>query len=154
MQTFANFMNGRCPQTIITDLDPGLGDALRRELPSTKHVISLWNILPKVSCWFTIPLGPRFAEFKSEFEALYHLEGVEDFEFQWNQMVSQFGLNEDKHIALLYSLRASWVLCYTRGCFLAQMTTASYSKAVDSFLKGVFTSQTCLRSFFEQVCLV
>ncbi|CAK9182267.1 unnamed protein product [Ilex paraguariensis] len=151
LQAFLHFMKGRCPQTIISDLDPGLIDAIRRELPNTKHVVSLWSILPKMPCWFSLPLGPRFAEFKSEFEALYHLENREDFEFRWNQMVSQFGLNSDKHIALVFSLRTSWALSYIRGCFLAHMSTTSYSKSVDAFLKGAFKAQACLRSFFEQV---
>lgn len=144
-------MKGRCPQTIITDLDPGLRDAIRRELPSTRHVISVYNILPKLSGWFSLSLGPQFAEFKSEFDALCHVENTEDFELRWSQMVSMFGLGSDKHIALLYAIRTSWASSYTRGYFLAQMTTTTYSKSVDAFLKGIFTAQTCLRSFFEQV---
>ncbi|XVF28050.1 hypothetical protein REPUB_Repub14bG0162100 [Reevesia pubescens] len=48
-QTLILFMKGRCPQKIFTDLDPGLRDAIRSELPSSKHVTSIWNILPKVS---------------------------------------------------------------------------------------------------------
>ncbi|KAJ8437592.1 hypothetical protein Cgig2_005343 [Carnegiea gigantea] len=39
LQTFLTFMNGKYPQTIITDLDPGLEDAIRVELSSTKHGI-------------------------------------------------------------------------------------------------------------------
>lgn len=144
-------MRGRCPQTILTDLDPGLRDAILSELPGTKHVISIWNILPKISSWFSVSLGSRYAEFKSEFDVLYRVESTEDFELQWNQMISVFGLTTDKHIALLYSFRASWALPYVRGYFLACMATTTYSKSVDAFLKGVFSAQTCLRSFFEQV---
>ncbi|KAM1540787.1 hypothetical protein ACFX10_005420 [Malus domestica] len=151
LQTFVRFMRGRFPQTILTDLDPGLRDAIRSELPGTKHVISLWNILPKVSSWFSVSLGPRYVEFKSEFDVLYRLESTEDFELQWNQMISVFGLTTDKHIAVLYSVRDSWAQSYIRGYFLACMATATYSKSVDAFLKGVFSAQTCLRSFFEQV---
>ncbi|OMO76974.1 hypothetical protein CCACVL1_15267 [Corchorus capsularis] len=151
LQTFIRFMKGRCPQTILTDLDPGLRDAIRSELLNTKHVTPIWHILPKVSSWFPLQLGSQYAEFKSEFDALYHLESTEDFELRWNQMVSIFGLGSDKHIALLYSLRTSWVLSYVRGFFLARMATTSYSKSVDAFLKGIFSAQTCLRRFFEQV---
>ncbi|XP_034210676.1 putative protein FAR1-RELATED SEQUENCE 10 isoform X2 [Prunus dulcis] len=154
LQTFVRFMRGRCPQTILTDLDPGLRDAIRSELPGTKHVISIWNILPKVSSWFSVSLGSRCAEFKSEFDVLYRVESTEDFELQWNQMISMFGLTTDKHIALLYSFRASWALSYMKGYFLACMATTTYSKSVDAFLKGVFSAQTCLRSFFEQHELV
>lgn len=147
-------MRGRCPQTILTDLDPGLRDAIRSELLGTKHVTSLWNILSKLPSWFSLPLGSRYAEFKSEFDELYRVDNVDEFELRWNQMVSVFGLGSDKHIALLFSLRASWALSYMRGYFLAQMASQAYSKSVDAFLKGAFSAQTCLRSFFEQVrCL-
>nr|POE71783.1 putative protein far1-related sequence 10 [Quercus suber] len=151
LQTFVRFMRGRCPQTILTDLDPGLIDAIRSELPNTKHVTSIWNIISKLPSWFSILLGSRYAEFKSEFDVLYHVDTVDEFDLRWNQMLSMFGLGSDKHIALLFSFRASWALSYMRGYFLARMATTAYSKSVDSFLKGVFSAQTCLRSFFEQV---
>lgn len=146
-------MKGRCPTTILTDLDPVLRDSIRNKLPSTKHVISIWSILPKLSSWFSIPLGSQYAEFRSEFEALYRVESAEDFELQWNQLVSVFGLGSDRHIILLFSIRTSWALSYVRGYFLARMATPAYSKSIDAFLKGIFTPHTCLRSFFEQVAM-
>lgn len=151
IQTFVRLMSGRCPQTILTDLDPGLRDAIRSEFPGTKHVIPLWNILYKVPSWFSLPLGSRYAEFKSGFDALFHIENTEEFELQWSQMISVFGLGSDKHIDLLYSVRASWAQSYVRGYFLARMATIHYLKSIDAFLKGIFTAQTCLRGFFEQV---
>lgn len=151
MQAFGRFVKGRYPQTIVTDIDLGLRDAIRSELPNTKHVISIWNILSKVSSWFSLLLGPRYSELKSELEVLFHIESAEEFEYQWSQTVSRFGLKSDKHIALIFSLRMCWALSYVRGCFLAQMASLSFSKSVDAFLKGVFNAQTCLRSFFEQV---
>ncbi|XP_019191008.1 PREDICTED: putative protein FAR1-RELATED SEQUENCE 10 [Ipomoea nil] len=153
LQAFLRFMKGRPPRTIITDIDPGIRDAIQSELPSTKHIISIWNILPKISNWFSLPLGSRYAEFKSEFEVLYHLESVEDFECHWNEMTSRFGLNSDKHIALLFLLRVCWASAYTRGCFVAQMNSMSYAKYINAFLKEVFGKHTCLRSFFDQVAI-
>lgn len=151
LQTFVRFMKGRCPQTILTDLDPGLRDAIATELPSTKHVTSIGTILPKVSSWFSLQLGSQYAEFRSEFDALYRVETTDDFELRWNELISMFGLSSDKHIVLLYSARTSWALSYMRGYFLARMATTAYLKSVDAFLKGLLSAQTCLRSFFEQV---
>ncbi|WCJ19454.1 FAR1-related sequence 10 [Euphorbia peplus] len=151
MQAFVRLMKGKFPQTILTDLDMGLKDAISSELPSTKHVLSKWNILSKVYSWFSFLLGNRYGEFKSKFDELYRIENAEDFELQWNQMVSLFGLGSDKHIALLNSLRGSWALSYIRGYFLARMATSAYSKSVDAFVKGVCCAQSCLRNFFEQV---
>jgi hypothetical protein len=145
-------MRGRCPQTILSDLDPGLRDAVRSEFPGTKHVIPVWNIINKVSSWFSLHLGSRYGEFKSEFNALFNIENTEEFELQWSQMISVFELDSDKHIDLLYSVRASWAQPYVRGYFLARMATTAYSKSIDAFLKEIFTRHTCLRSFFEQVC--
>lgn len=144
-------MRGRYPQTIISDLDTGLRDAILSELPTTKHVIPIWNIFSKVPSWYSLSLGSRYMEFKSALDALYRLESTEEFELQWNQMVSVFGLSTDKHISLLYSFRTSWALPYIRGHFIARMATAPYSKSVEVFLKGVCSSQSYLRSFFEQV---
>ncbi|XP_059661249.1 putative protein FAR1-RELATED SEQUENCE 10 [Cornus florida] len=154
LQSFVRFMGGRQPETIITDIDSGLRDAIAIELPNTKHVICIWQILSKVSSWFSLPLGPRYDEFKSEFDILCHLENIEDFEHQWNHLVAQYGLGSDKHIALLFSYRASWPFSYIRGFFLARAMTAEYSKTVDTFLKNILSGQTCLQFFFEQVCIV
>ncbi|ESW19620.1 hypothetical protein PHAVU_006G140500 [Phaseolus vulgaris] len=151
LQTFVRFMRGRCPQTILTDLDPGLKDAILSEFPGTKHVVPQWNILHKVPCWFSPTLGSRYAEFKSEFDALFHIENTEEFELQWSQMISVFGLGSDKHADLLYTVRESWAQAYVRGYFLARMATMAYSKSIDAFLKRIFSAHTCLRSFFEQV---
>lgn len=151
LQAFVHLMKGKCPQTILTDLELGLKDAVRSELPSTRHAISIWNIQPKISSWFFLSLGARYPEFKSMFDDLYHAENADDFEHRWSQMVSMFGFGSDKHIALLYSLRASWASSYMRGYFLARMATSAYLKSVESFLKAICCAQTCLRSFFEQV---
>ncbi|KAK4765666.1 hypothetical protein SAY86_026756 [Trapa natans] len=151
IQTFVCFMKGRYPQTIVTDLDLGLKDAIRSELPSTKHVISVSSILPRLSNWFSVPLESQFEEFRSYFDSLICMETSEDFDFRWNQMVSRFNLDSDKHITLLHSLRTYWAPSYTRCCFVAQITTLTFLKSVDAFLKGVFSEHTCLRSFFDQV---
>ena len=83
---------------------------------------------------------------------LCHLEGIEEFEHQWNHLVARFGLASDKHIALLFSYRTSWPLSYIRGYFLARSMTAEFSKSLDAFLRRILSGQTCLQLFFEQVC--
>lgn len=145
------FMRGRHPQTILTDIDSGLRDAIASELPNSKHVICIWHILSKISSWFSLPLGSQYANFKAEFDMLSHLENVEDFEQQWNILVARFGLVSDKHVALLYSYRASWAFSFIRSYFLARTLTAEFSSSLESFLKRILNGQTCLHVFFEQV---
>lgn len=144
-------MRGRRPQTVITDMESGLRDAISSELPNTKHVIGACHIQSKVYSWFSTLLGLQYEDFKSEFDELCHLESIEDFGHRWNHLVARFGLGSDKHIGLLHSYRASWPCSYTRGYFLARMLTEEYSKSLDAFLKQILSAQTCLQVFFEQV---
>lgn len=144
-------MSGRPPQTIVTDLDSGLKDALAIEMPNTKHIISIWQVLQKLSSWFSLLLGLKYTEFKSEFDILCNLENVEDFEHQWNHLVARFGLGSEKHMALLFSCRTSWPVCYSQNFFLAHTLTSEYLKSVETFFKSILDTQSCLQSFFEQV---
>nr|CAD1822152.1 unnamed protein product [Ananas comosus var. bracteatus] len=47
-QAFLRLMDGKLPQTILTDFDLGLKDALTNELPSAKHAFSIWHIMSKL----------------------------------------------------------------------------------------------------------
>ncbi|XP_055959838.1 putative protein FAR1-RELATED SEQUENCE 10 [Mercurialis annua] len=151
LQCFVRFMQGRQPQTIMTDIDSGLRDAITREMPNTKHIICIWHILSKLSSWFSSALGSQFEEFKAEFNILCHLETVEDFEQQWNLLVARFGLTSDKHMALVFSYRGSWSIAYIRNYFVARTMTTEFSHSLDIFLKRILNGQTCLQVFFEQV---
>ncbi|KAJ6674552.1 PROTEIN FAR1-RELATED SEQUENCE 10-RELATED [Salix viminalis] len=123
LQTFVRFIRGRHPQTIVTDMELALRDAIARELPNTKHVVCIWHILSKLSSWLSFPLGSRF------------------------ELVS------DKHMALLFSYRGFWSISYIRGSFLARTMTPEFSQSLHAFLKRILSGQTCLQVFFEQVGL-
>ena len=147
-------MQGRHPQTIVTDLDPGLRDAIASELPNTKHVISLWYVMSKLSSWFSLSLGLKYSEFKSDFEMVSYVDSIEGFEHYWNLLIARFGLGSDKHISLLSSYRTSWAFSYIRDLFVARITTAEYMRSLETFLKSFLNEQTCLQVFFEQVHLL
>ncbi|KAI5565779.1 hypothetical protein BDE02_14G143000 [Populus trichocarpa] len=153
LQTFVRFIKGRHPQTIITDMELALRDAIARELPNTKHVVCIWHILSKLSSWLSFPLGSRFEDFKAEFDLLCHEENVEDFEHQWNLLVARFELVTDKHMALLFSYRGFWSISYIRGSFLARTMAPEFSQSLHTFLKRILGGQTCLQASFEQIGL-
>lgn len=122
------------------------------ELPNTKHAFCIWHIVAKLSSWFSLPLGSRYNDFKSEFHRLYNLEFVDDFEHQWNLMVAQFGLSMDRHINLLYCHRQFWALAYLKDFFFAGMTTTGRSESINSYVKRFLDVKTSLTDFLNQVC--
>ncbi|KAL9241199.1 hypothetical protein vseg_015335 [Gypsophila vaccaria] len=152
LQTFVRFMQGRRPQTVVTDLNLLLKDAIADVFPNTKHVVSLQYIMSKLSSWFSLPLGPQYPVFRSEFEILCYLEIMKDFETQWNNLVARFGLGSDKHISLVMSSRESWAFSYIRERFVARIMTPEYMQSLDTCLYDILKEETCLQAFFEQVC--
>ncbi|KAF9690306.1 hypothetical protein SADUNF_Sadunf01G0181800 [Salix dunnii] len=153
LKTFLGFMNGKAPQTILTDQNLCLKDAIAKEMPSTKHALCIWMIVAKFPSWFNAVLGERYNEWKAEFYRLYNLESIEDFELGWRDMVNIFGLLTSRHVANLYALRNLWALPYLRSHFFAGMTAAGLSKSINAFIQRFLSAQTRLAHFVEQVAV-
>lgn len=151
VQAFLAFMDGKAPQTILTDQNMCLKEAIAMEMPVTKHALCIWMIVVKFPSWFNAVLGERYNEWKAEFYRLYNLESIEDFEMGWRDMVNSFGLHTNRHIANLFALRMQWALPYLRSNFFAGMTTTGHSKAINAFIQRFLGAQTRLAHFVEQV---
>ncbi|XP_034702012.1 protein FAR1-RELATED SEQUENCE 11 [Vitis riparia] len=153
LKAFLGFMNGKAPQTILTDQNMCLKDAIAMEMPTTKHALCIWLIVAKFPSWFNAVLGERYNEWKAEFYRLYNLESVEDFELGWRDMVNLFGLHTNRHVANLFALRSLWALPYLRTHFFAGMTTTGQSKSINAFIQRFLSAQTRLAHFVEQVAV-
>ncbi|KAF2320236.1 hypothetical protein GH714_026260 [Hevea brasiliensis] len=147
------FMNGKAPQTILTDQNMCLKEATAMEMPTTKHALCIWMIVAKFPSWFNAVLGERYNDWKAEFHRLYNLESIEDFELGWRDMVNSFGLHNNRHITNLYALRTLWALPYLRSHFFAGMTAAGHSKSINAFIQRFLSAQTRLAHFVEQVAV-
>ena len=150
-QAFLGFMNAKAPQTILTDQNMCLKEAIELEMPSAKHALCIWLIVAKFPSWFNAVLGERYNEWKAEFYHLYNLESTEDFELGWRDMVNSFGLHSNRHIASLFALRSLWALPYLGSHFFAGMTTTVHSKSINAFIQRFLSAQTRLAHFVEQV---
>ncbi|KAL8527637.1 hypothetical protein ACS0TY_005477 [Phlomoides rotata] len=153
LKAFSGFMNGKAPQTILTDQNMCLKEAIGMEMPTTKHALCIWLIVAKFPSWFNAVLGERYTDWKVEFYRLYNLETIEDFELGWRDMVNSFGLHTNRHIASLYALRTLWALPYLRSHFFAGMTTPGQSKSINAFIQRFLSAQTRLAHFVEQVAV-
>nr|GMD89957.1 protein FAR1-RELATED SEQUENCE 11 isoform X1 [Ipomoea batatas] len=153
LKAFLGFMNGKAPQTVLTDQNMCLKEAIAVEMPATKHALCIWLIVAKFPSWFNAVLGERYNEWKAEFYRLYNLESIDDFELGWRDMVNLFGLHNNRHIATLFSLRSLWALPYLRSHFFAGMVTAGHSKSINAFIQRFLSAQTRLAHFVEQVAV-
>ncbi|CAL9055427.1 unnamed protein product [Musa banksii] len=150
LQAFLHLMDGKYPQTMLTDFHIGLKDAVMTEFPHTKHAFSLWHIMSKLPSWFSVLLDAQYEKFKAEFCRVRDLETREEFEHEWDQMVTEYGLNSDRHISLLFVHRSYWAVPYLRSWFFGGLL-ATGDLSVKSFFRGFVNSQTRLKDFVEQV---
>lgn len=151
MQAFLGFMKGKAPQTLLTDHNTWLKEAIAVEMPESKHAFCIWHILSKFSDWFYLLLGSQYDEWKAEFHRLYNLEMVEDFEESWRQMVDKYGLHANKHIISLYSLRTFWALPFLRRYFFAGLTSTCQTESINVFIQRFLSAQSQPERFLEQV---
>ncbi|XP_048422375.1 protein FAR1-RELATED SEQUENCE 11 [Pyrus x bretschneideri] len=153
LKAFLSFMYGKAPQTILTDQNVFLKEAISMEMPTAKHALCIWMIVAKFPSWFNAVLGERYNEWKSEFYRIYNLESIEDFELGWRDLVNSFGLHSNRHIVNLYGLRSLWALPFLRSHFFAGMTAIGQSKFINAFIQRFLSAQTRLAHFVEQVAV-
>lgn len=153
LKAFLGFVNGRAPQTILTDQNICLKEAIAMEMPTSKHALCIWLIVAKFPSWFNAVLGERYNEWKAEFYRLYNLESIEEFELGWRDMVNSFGMHTNRHVANLFALRSLWALPYLRNHFFAGMTTSGQSKSINAFIQRFLSAQSRLTHFVEQVAV-
>lgn len=151
LKAFLGFMKGKAPQTLLTDHNTWLKEAIAVEMPESKHAFCIWHILSKFSDWFYLLLGSQYDEWKAEFHRLYNLEMVEDFEESWRQMVDKYGLHANKHIISLYSLRTFWALPFLRRYFFAGLTSTCQTESINVFIQRFLSAQSQPERFLEQV---
>ncbi|XP_072959900.1 protein FAR1-RELATED SEQUENCE 11-like isoform X1 [Typha angustifolia] len=151
LKAFLGFMKGKTPQSILTDQNMWLKEAISLEMPTTKHAFCIWHITARFSDWFSVLLGSQYDDWKADFHRLYHMEVVEDFEAEWRKTVNVYGLHANKHIASLYALRALWALPYLRSYFCAGLTSTTHSESISALIRKVLSAQSELDHFVERV---
>ncbi|KAM3387199.1 hypothetical protein ACQJBY_010191 [Aegilops geniculata] len=154
LQVFLNFMNRKAPQTILTDQNMHLKEAVQKELPNTKHALSIGLIASRFPSWFNAVLGRHYNDWENEFYRLHNMESTMDFDLGWSDMVSCYGLHGNRHIASLFASRKLWALPYLRGHFLAGLAALPGISKIKDFIQRLLSAQTCLSRFIEQVAVV
>ncbi|KAL4189363.1 hypothetical protein AMTRI_Chr08g206670 [Amborella trichopoda] len=125
---FVGLMNGRMPQTILTDQDMALKEAICKKFPNTNMHF-----------------------FDTDFYKLYNLESIEDFEEGWHALVNKFALHSNRHINNLWNLKEFWALPHLRSHFFAGMKAMGRSESINASVKRFLGSQTLLSELIDQM---
>jgi hypothetical protein len=133
-ETFLKAMGGVAPHLITTDEDASMKAAIAEILPDTTHRFCMWHIMDKVS----EKVGPAIREDLKFWERLskcvWGTENSDDFESQWNSIITDYGLMGNEWFSNRFAIRKSWIPVYFLDIPLAGMLrTTSRSESANSF---------------------
>ncbi|TVU23685.1 hypothetical protein EJB05_26064, partial [Eragrostis curvula] len=148
--TFQNIMNGKCPQTILTDQCAAMEAALKTTMPGTRHRWCRWHVLRNAK----EKLGgvySKFCGFKREFHSLVTdiIDPVE-FESKWADIISRYELVGNPYIERLYTHREMWAKPYFTGIFCGGMTSTQRSESANHLLKSYIPRSAPMHMFVTQ----
>ncbi|KAG6669101.1 hypothetical protein CIPAW_01G219800 [Carya illinoinensis] len=149
-KSWLDCMDGKAPNTIITDQDRAMKNAIAIVFPNTRHRYCLWHILKKVP----EKLGSH-TQYQSGLKSkllscVYDSLTIEEFENSWNILKDTFNLHENAWLQSLYAEREFWVPVYLKNTFWAGMSTTQRSESMNAFFDGYVHARTNLKEFVDQ----
>ncbi|XP_048537852.1 uncharacterized protein LOC125516457 [Triticum urartu] len=149
-RTFVETMNGKHPQTILTDQCKAMEGAIKSTLPNTQHRWCKWHVLRCAK----EKLGPVYSknsDFKREFHAIINeIICVKEFECKWSELLQKFNLADNLYLENLYSKRHMWAKPYFSGVFCAGMTSTQRSESANHMLKRYIPRSSPMHLFVKQ----
>ncbi|GKC10197.1 FAR1 DNA binding domain, zinc finger, SWIM-type, MULE transposase domain containing protein [Tanacetum coccineum] len=120
---------GKDPEVVVTDQDPSMKIAIVECFPDSRHRLCMWHIMMKLGTKVGATLCNRTDQILPEI-----------FEREWECMINEFELGENKWLGDMFNLRESWIHVYLTDVHMAGlMRTTSRSESENHFF-GKWTS--------------
>ncbi|XP_058085034.1 protein FAR1-RELATED SEQUENCE 5-like [Magnolia sinica] len=146
-RTWLGAMSGRFPDTIVTDQDPTIGEAIAQVFPNTRHAFCRWHILNKAPKQLSHVYYAHPA-FQAELEKCFNLtETIEEFESCWGSLITRYELRENEWIQSLYLTRQRWAPVYLRETFFAPVSASQRNECINLSFDGYMNESTALQEF-------
>ena len=137
-ETFLKAMSGKHPRTIFTDQDTAMAGAIAYVFPNTSHRLCLWHIYLNAAKYLGHVIHKSDNKFLTDFKrCVYEDRSKAYFIEKWNELLSEYKLEDNSWMRNLYDLRAKWAAVY-RDAFTADMTSTQRSEGMNNVFKKRF----------------
>ncbi|GJX43548.1 FAR1 DNA binding domain, zinc finger, SWIM-type, MULE transposase domain containing protein [Tanacetum coccineum] len=126
---------GKDPEVVVTNQDLSMKIAIAECFPDTRHRLCMWHIMMKLGTKVGAVLCNR-TDFKRRIYDIVWTDQIslEVFEREWECMINEYELGENKWLGDMFDLRESWIPAYLRDVHMAGlMRTTSRSKSENHF---------------------
>jgi len=137
-ETFLKAMSGKHPRTIFTDQDAAMAGAIAYVFPNTSHRLCLWHIYLNAAKHLGHVIHKSDNKFLTDFKRCVYEDRSEAYFIEkWNELLSEYKLEDYSWMRNLYDLRAKWAAVY-RDAFTADMTSTQRSEGMNNVFKKRF----------------
>ncbi|XP_048547154.1 protein FAR1-RELATED SEQUENCE 5-like [Triticum urartu] len=149
-KTFVETMNGKHPQTMLTDQCKAMEAAIKNVLPHTRHRWCKWHIVKcaKEKLGFVYS---KNSTSKHEFHSLINdVMDVTEFEKKWEMLIDKHNMSTNTYLGNMYANREKWAKPYFTGVFCAGMTSTQRSESANHMLKKYIPRSSPMHLFVKQ----
>jgi len=137
-ETFLTAMSGKHPSTIFTDQDAAMAGAVAYVFPNTSHRLCLFHIYVNVAKHLGHVIHKHHDKFLPDFKRCVYEDRLEAIFIQkWNELLSEYKLEDNQWMKNLYDLRKKWAAVY-RDSFTADMNSTQRSEGMNNVFKKRF----------------
>ncbi|KAK9698102.1 hypothetical protein RND81_08G082500 [Saponaria officinalis] len=136
-QKFMEAMGRKEPQLIITDQDPAIRNAVPAVFKTARHLFCMWHIMNKVVDKIDI-ITRKETDFLSRINGVVWNHDLEptEFEDQWNEVITEFGLETNRWLSTMFDIKEYWISTYFRDMRMSNiMSTTQRLESENSFFK-------------------
>ncbi|RHN81800.1 putative transcription factor FAR family [Medicago truncatula] len=145
LKIFVEAMGGKLPVSVITDGDLSMRNAIRKVFPEAHHRLCAWHLIRNATS------NIKNLHFVSKFkDCLLGDVDVDVFQRKWEELVTEFGLEENPWMLEMYQKRKMWAAAHFRGKFFAGFRTTSRCEGLHSEFGKYVSALTNLHDFFQQ----
>lgn len=120
LECFMEAMDAKSPSSVITDGDLAMRNAIKKVFPNSHHRLCAWHLIRNATN--NVGNVKFIAKLKQCMLGDYE---VGEFKLKWEQMIAEFGLEDNTWVRELYVKRKMWATAHIRGKFFAGFRTTS-----------------------------
>ncbi|XP_058076319.1 protein FAR1-RELATED SEQUENCE 5-like [Magnolia sinica] len=148
-RTFCDAMCKKEPQTILTDQDKAMSNAIKIELPGTVHRICVWHMFQN-ACKHLSHLFCSSKSFGNDFSrCVYDFDEEHEFLEAWERMIMKYNLTDNIWLQQLFNEKEKWALVYGKNSFCADMKSTQRCESLNKDLKKYLHPGQNIIRFFE-----
>ncbi|KAK9741426.1 hypothetical protein RND81_03G104800 [Saponaria officinalis] len=136
-EKFMEAMGRKEPHLIITDQDPAIRNAVPAVFKTARRRFCMWHIMKKVVDKVDI-ITRKDTDFLSRINGVVWNHDLEptEFEDQWNEVITEFGLENNRWLSTMFDIREYWIPAYFKDMRMGNiMSTTQRSESENSFFK-------------------